>query len=268
VPDQRIPLSKIDPNPRNPRSVFDPGDLSGLARSIAIGGIKVPLIVYMHPRDPGRYVLIDGERRWRAAADAGLGTVPCEVHPTPRHFGETVTEMLIIGWQREDWNPIDKAKALRAAIDNTPGMNQRRLATRIGVAESVVSYHLSLLDLAPETQEAVIAGDIPAGRAHRAVRESRRQQRAGTRPKGRKTQLEPAWFSPRHELYEAARALCVGNHPARPRVGYRTGVCGQCWQHVIEDAHEQDLARQGRLLPAGEGLTLAQATRPTFRPPA
>src|SRR5579872_6453248 len=105
---QQIPVDRIDRNPDNPRIVFRPGELEDLLESIRIYGVQVPISVY---RDHGRYVLIDGERRWRCALKLNKGTIPALVQKRPKPL-ENLLLMFNIHALREQWDLLTIALKL------------------------------------------------------------------------------------------------------------------------------------------------------------
>ena len=154
-----IPLHRIDRNPDQPRHAFDEAQLGELAASIAVHGVLQPIIV--RELADGGYQLIAGERRARAAKLAGLETVPAVVRETVGD--ETSLELALIeNLQREDLNAIETATAYRELIDRF-GMTHEAVARQVGKSRVAVSNALRLLDLAPETQAAILDGRISEG---------------------------------------------------------------------------------------------------------
>lgn len=142
-----IPVNEIEPNPEQPRTVFDQEALDELAASILELGIIQPLSLRMLAG--GGYQIIAGERRWRAARQAGLDTVPAYVR---KASDAEITEMALIeNIQREDLNSIEVALALRKLID-TYALTQERLAERLGKKRATIANHLRLLRLPAEIQ--------------------------------------------------------------------------------------------------------------------
>lgn len=137
-----IEISRIDPNPDQPRTVFDDSTLEELAVSIRELGIIQPLSLRSAP--DGRYNIIAGERRWRAARLAGLTTVPAYVRTAS---DSEVTEMALIeNIQREDLTAIEVALGFKKLID-TYGLTQERLSERLGKNRATIANHLRLLRL-------------------------------------------------------------------------------------------------------------------------
>ena len=156
---KEIEVGMIDRNPNQPRKNFDEQALNELAQSIKTYGIVQPLIVQ---EQDGRYIIIAGERRWRAARIAGLKTVPCVVK---EYSKQQVSEISIIeNLQREDLNPIESARAIQNLI-NEYNLTQDEVADKIGKSRSAVANNLRLLTL-PDTIIALVENNkISAGHA-------------------------------------------------------------------------------------------------------
>jgi ParB family chromosome partitioning protein len=154
-----LDLDRIERNPNQPRVAFDETGLGELAASIAVHGILQPVVV--RPLADGGYQLIAGERRLRAARLAGLGTIPAIVRESDD--GETSLELALIeNIQRENLNPIETAQAYRELIDRF-GLTHEAVARQVGKSRVAVSNALRLLDLAPETRQAIVEGRISEG---------------------------------------------------------------------------------------------------------
>lgn len=158
-----IELTKIRPNPEQPRKHFGEKEQQELAESIKLHGIIQPLILI---RDGDGYIIVAGERRYRAARFAGLNTVPAIVKSLD---GQKMREIsLIENLQRENLNPIEEAEALRdlAALYN---LTQENLAERIGKARSSVANTLRLLSLDDEVKSLVRQDRLSAGHARALI---------------------------------------------------------------------------------------------------
>jgi ParB family chromosome partitioning protein len=153
-----LPIDLIRPNPGQPRTSVDPASISSLAASIADAGIVQPLIV--RPLPDGRYELIAGERRWRAAKEAGLATVPVIVRDEAEAQG--LQTALIENMVREDLNPVDEARACAALVDDL-GLSKEELARRLGRSRSAISNLIRLLDLPDEALEFLASGELSEG---------------------------------------------------------------------------------------------------------
>ena len=154
-----LSLDDIDPNPEQPRQEFDETKLGELAASIKSQGIIQPLLV--RPK-AGRYQLVAGERRWRAAKLAGLNEVPVLVRDMSDE--DVMVTALIENLQREDLNPIDEAVALKTLRD-TLKMTQDALAARLGKSRPAIANALRLLQLSEAAQNDLKNARISAGHA-------------------------------------------------------------------------------------------------------
>ena len=155
-----IPISQIDPNVNQPRKTFDEVALSELANSIRIHGVISPIILVTQPN--GRYMIIAGERRWRASKKAGLLTIPAIVRNyTPQQVKEI---SLIENLQREDLNPIETAIAIKQLMDEYH-YTQEQVADRIGKSRPAVANTLRLLHLSASVVDLVANGKLSPGHA-------------------------------------------------------------------------------------------------------
>ena len=154
-----VPVSKVHPNPNQPRRDFDADALAELVESITRNGILQPIIVRA---DEEGYELIAGERRWRAAIQAGLATVPAIVRPATD--SESLELSLIENIQRQDLNPIEQAKAYKDLIERF-ALTQDEAAARLGKKRSSVANLMRLLDLPQDIQDAVSRGTLSMGHA-------------------------------------------------------------------------------------------------------
>ena len=155
---RQIPLELIVPNPRQPRSGFDDETLVALADSIRVRGVLQPVLV--RPVPGGRFELIAGERRWRAAQLAELDTIPAMV----RHHDDpaSLEVALIENMAREDLNPVEEARACAALIEEL-GLTREEVGLRVGRSRVAISNLIRLLDLPDEALELIEAGDLTEG---------------------------------------------------------------------------------------------------------
>lgn len=153
-----ISVDRISRNPHQPRSRFDDGETAELAASIALHGVLQPIIV--RASADGGYELIAGERRLRAARMAGLSHIPAVVRESVG--GELLELALVENVQRQDLNAIEEATAYRELIDRF-SLSHEEVARKVGKSRVAVSNALRLLDLAPETREAIADGRISEG---------------------------------------------------------------------------------------------------------
>jgi ParB family chromosome partitioning protein len=153
-----LPVDLIRPNPKQPRTRFDPEALAGLAASIAASGVVQPLLV--RPLADGGYELIAGERRWRAAREAGLEKVPAIARDSEQ--AERLQVALIENMVREDLNPVEEARACAALVEEL-GLSKKDLGERIGRSREAVTNQIRLLDLPDEALELLESGELSAG---------------------------------------------------------------------------------------------------------
>lgn len=157
---QRLRVDEIVPNPRQPRVGFDEGSLDELAASVSEVGVLQPVVV--RRLDDGRFSLIAGERRWRAARRVGLSEIPAVIRSADEK--ESLTEALIENLQREDLTPLEEAAAFRDLLENH-GMSHEEVASAVGKSRPTVSNTLRLLHLPPAIQGMVERGELSAGHA-------------------------------------------------------------------------------------------------------
>jgi ParB family transcriptional regulator, chromosome partitioning protein len=143
-----LPVELIVPNPDQPRRHFDEEALSALAGSLSERGVLQPVLV--RPMPDGRYELVAGERRWRAAQVAGLTEIPALVRA--REDAAALELALIENMAREDLNPIEEARACEALVDEL-GLTREQVARRVGRSRVALSNLLRLLDLPDEVIE-------------------------------------------------------------------------------------------------------------------
>ncbi|HXG16096.1 MAG TPA: ParB/RepB/Spo0J family partition protein [Calidithermus sp.] len=155
-----IPVDDIDVNPRQPRKAFDPAALEELARSIKTAGVLQPIVV--RRAAGGRWELIAGERRWRAARQAGLDRIPAVVREASD--AEALELALVENLLREDLNPMEEAEAYQQILSEF-GWTQEELARRIGRDRSTIANSLRLLRLPPPIQDDLRAGRLTMGHA-------------------------------------------------------------------------------------------------------
>jgi ParB family transcriptional regulator, chromosome partitioning protein len=255
-----LPVSLIKPNPSQPRTTFDPDALTALAASIEASGVVQPLLV--RPLADGSYELVAGERRWRAAQQAGLEKVPAVVRDQAEP--ERLQAALIENMVREDLNPVEEAKACAALVEDL-GLTKEELARRVGRSRPAVSNLIRLLELPDEALDMLQSGDLSEGHGRAllgangndvrrrlareavaggwSVRETENRVRLAGQPKARprKALIDP---DQRAALDDAGGALesALGREVAvKPR---GTGVVVELRFDDLGEAHE--LARQLR----------------------
>src|SRR5664280_1807696 len=155
---REIPLDVISPNPYQPRRSFDPEALAALAGSLGEQGVLQPVLV--RPRPGGRFELIAGERRWRAAELAGLKTIPALVRD--RDDAASLQVALIENMAREDLSPVEEARACAALVEEI-GLTREEVGVKVGRSRVAVSNLIRLLDLPDEVIEHVQHGALSEG---------------------------------------------------------------------------------------------------------
>jgi ParB family chromosome partitioning protein len=157
---QMLPVDRLRPGKYQPRTRMDAASLAELALSIKEQGVMQPILV--RPVDGARFEIVAGERRWRAAQQAGLREVPALVRSVPDQAALAVA--LIENIQREDLNPLEEAKGLERLIDEF-GLTHEAAAKAVGRSRSAVTNLLRLTSLAPPVQEYLLAGKLEMGHA-------------------------------------------------------------------------------------------------------
>lgn len=150
----------ITPNSRQPRKNFDPETLSALSASIRQLGLLQPVVVRRRP-DSG-FELVMGERRWRAAQQAGLSAIPALIIDTDDRG--SLERAIVENVHRQDLNPIEEAAAYRQLVEEA-GLTQEQLAERVGLSRSTVGNVMRLLDLPDSIQAMVMQGRLSGGHA-------------------------------------------------------------------------------------------------------
>lgn len=155
-----LPLDSISPNPRQPRTVFDEEAMAELVESIQEVGLLQPIVV--RPLGGARFELVMGERRWRAAQNAGVETIPAIVRETADHA--LLRDALLENLHRVQLNPLEEAAAYQQMLEDF-GCTQEELANRIKRSRPQISNTIRLLKLPPAVQRRIAAGVISAGHA-------------------------------------------------------------------------------------------------------
>lgn len=157
---QELALSLIDPNPFQPRVTMDPAGLEELRDSISNHGVLQPIVVR---KMAGRYQIVSGERRWRAARLAGLERIPA-VQREVVSDNEMLELALVENVQRRDLDPLERARGFKALMEGL-GITQEAVAVKVGLKRATVANHLRLLELPEKVQQAVGKGLLSMGHA-------------------------------------------------------------------------------------------------------
>ncbi len=165
-PEDTLAITELTPNPFQPRTNFDPEDLAGLARSIRQSGLLQPILVRPDPGRSGRYQILAGERRWRAAQTAGLHRIPVRIRTASDR--EAAGLALIENMERTDLNAMEEAHGLRRLIDEF-GFTQAQAADTVSRSRSYVANSVRLLSLPEAVQQLVRSGALSPGCARPLV---------------------------------------------------------------------------------------------------
>lgn len=220
-----LELSQVGPNPNQPRKEFGEKELEELASSIRTSGVLQPILV--RPAGKGRFQLVAGERRWRAAKIAGLERIPAVVREIEDQ--QAAIFSLVENVQRADLNALEKARAFQEILKLTRS-NQGELAKQVGLERSTVTNFLRLLDLPEEVQLMVSRGTLSMGQARallglaggeeqKAVAEEIVRKRLSVRQVEALIQSLNAATDP-----DAKKRGRIGDKPGRP-----------VWVHEIEE---------------------------------
>lgn len=235
-----VPPERIHSNPRQPRREFPAEELAELAASLKTHGLLQPIVVTV--RSDGAYELIAGERRLRAAKLAGLATIPVIVRDG-EHSERTKLELALIeNVQRQDLNPIDRARAYEE-LQKDFGLTQEEIAVRVGLARSSIAHALRLLALPQDMQQALRNGEISEGHAKLlAGMTDAAEQRA--------------WFDRIQQQRLPVAAVAAARVPS-PRA-HRSGTpsTGDPNLQAKEAALRQHLGAKVRITPKGHGGTI------------
>lgn len=160
----QLPVTRLVPNPHQPRKVFSREELEGLARSIAVNGLLQPISVRKSGED---FEIIAGERRWRACMLAGLKSVPCLVHECSD--AQSAVLAILENLQRQDLQIFEEAEGIRRLIEDW-GVTQEEAARRLGKSQSAIANKLRLLRLTPEERAQITESGLSERHARALIR--------------------------------------------------------------------------------------------------
>ncbi len=234
-----VPTDLIRPNPTQPRRAFDEEALERLAETISEAGILQPLVV--RPLDDGRYELIAGERRWRAAQIAGLETVPAILRTEEET--KRLQMALIENMARESLNPVEEARGCAALVEELD-LSKEETARRLGKSRSAVSNLIRILELPDPVLELLESGELTEGHG-RALLAARGQDRRRTLAR---EAVAGGWSVRETER----RAKGEGGGARKPKVMHpdEEAAIGKA-----EDALERALGREVRVSSGARGFT-------------
>jgi ParB family chromosome partitioning protein len=204
---QHVPLDQIRPNPSQPRKQFDDAALSGLADSIRERGVVQPIIV--RPVQNDGFEIVAGERRWRAAQQAGLSTIPALIDAS-LEGANSLEIALIENVVREDLTPIEEARTIAVLLDDLQ-LTAAALARRLGRSRADVAHTVRLLDLPDVAIDLVDRGELTKGHGKTLLTEPDHDRRRALARRA----AEAGW-SVRALESEIARGRRTGTKPERP----------------------------------------------------
>lgn len=217
-----VEVHRIQPNPRQPRARFDEKTLADLALSIRSNGVLQPILV--RPSD-GKYEIIAGERRWRAAQKAGLQRVPVLIREAAD--AQILELALVENIQREDLNPVDEARAYQMLVEDLD-LSQEEVARRVGKERATVANTLRLLHLPQLALRALEAGEITTGHAKAILSHKRREDQedllAAILKRGLSVREAEAYRRPAGNSPRKARATDPDTDAAAERLALELGL--------------------------------------------
>jgi ParB family transcriptional regulator, chromosome partitioning protein len=237
---QQIPAELIDPNPRQPRTSFDEPHLHELAESVRARGVLQPILV--RPLPGGRYELVAGERRLRAAKLAGLERLPAVVRTTEE--SERLELALIENMARQDLNPVDAARACAALVDEL-GLTKEEVGRRVGRSRAAISNMVRLLELPDEVIAMLESGELSEGHG-RAILQLR--DRAGQRALARRARDEGLSVRKTEALARGAETSAPAHRPPSLVSADALEACRQ-----LEDILGELLGREVHVHARGRG---------------
>ncbi len=244
---RRVPVELISPNPRQPRQAFDEEGLVALSDSLRERGVLQPVLV--RPLPGGKYELIAGERRWRAAQMAELETIPAVVQS--HEDAESLELALIENMAREDLNPVEEARACALLVDEL-GLTREDVGRRVGRSRVAVSNLMRLLDLPDEVLDLLVEGKLTEGHGRALLMASdhadrRRLARAAA---------EQGWTV---RETEARAREAAGPPDAAPKPHRTIHPDQQAAAERLQDALSRALGADVRVAPRREGYTVTLA---------
>jgi len=228
-----LPVDRLEPNPEQPRSSLDPDRLAELAASIRQSGVVQPILVRPHG---GGFQIIAGERRWRAAREAGLAHVPVMVRDVP---DDALLELALVeNIQRQELTPLEEAQAFQR-LQSDFGLTQEEIARRVGRDRSTVANTLRLLRLPQELRTLVGSGRLDAGHGRALLALARAEDQLALGREAARRGL-----SVREVERRVAQSRVSRKNPSGPRKDANTRAAEQRLRAVLGAPVE--VARRGR----------------------
>lgn len=237
---RELDVTQIEPNPDQPRVKFDASALDALAGSIGSVGLLQPLIV--RPIEDGRFELVAGERRWRAAQQAGIDRVPAVIRTSPED--QRLQAALIENMVREDLNPVEEARACASLVDDL-GISKEELARRVGRSRAAISNLIRLLDLPDPVLTLLERGDLTEGHG-RAILQVGNQDR--------RTRLAKEAAAEGWSVRDTERRAGSGPRRKKATTGGRISTEERAAMAEAEDLLSSALGQDVRVRRAGNGV--------------
>lgn len=237
---REVPVDLVMPNPDQPRKRFDPESISSLASSLRETGLIQPLIV--RPMPDGRYELIAGERRWRAAREAGLESVSVLLRSDDEV--KRLQMALIENVAREDLNPVDEARACAVLLEDL-GVTKEELARQLGRSRAALSNLIRILDLPDKALELISEGSLSEGHGRALLM---------SKDAGERARLATAAARNDWSVRELERRASGESKAKRPKVVLHPDQAAALAD--AEDQLEATLGTAVKVKPAGKGLRL------------
>ena len=245
-----LPLKHVEPNPRQPRRTFEQEALDELARSIAQDGIMQPIIVRSVP--DGRYEIIAGERRWRAAKQAGLETIPAIIRRADER--QTLILALVENVVREDLNAVEAARGYAALIDELD-LTAAEVAERVGRSRSAVANSLRLLDLPDDVLASIMAGELSEGHGRAILQQPDHEARRQLAKRARLEELSV------RQVEALAREAAPSKRPKQAGKGKTKAWRDDDLAAAATDACFRALGIAGTMVAAADGYRLEVPVR-------
>ena len=200
-----IPVDRIDANPFQPRSDFDPTELESLAESIRVQGVLQPILVRAHPTDPERFQIVAGERRFRAAMQAGLNEIPALQRDMDDSDAAVVA--LVENLQRQDLNAIEEAEGYQRLLTDF-GLTHESLGLAVSKSRSHIGNTIRLLRLPEPVVREVRSGSISSGHARALIN--------APNPESLAEQIQKRGLSVRQTEVLVNKAIAARGAPRQP----------------------------------------------------
>ncbi len=240
-----IPISQVEPNPHQPRDQAEEDEeLQELAASIARHGVLQPILV--RPVEGGRYQIVAGERRWRAAQMAGLEEIPCVVREVDE--SQMLVLALVENLQRSDLNPIETAQGYQRLMDEF-GLRQEEVAELVGKSRTAVTNTVRLLQLPEQVQELICEGKLSEGHGRALL--GMQKDPEGLVRAAQKAAKEGLSVRELEKIVQQSPTKRAFSSPRRPRLTGEEELTPEL--QAVREALKRYLATGVRIRPIGRG---------------